>query len=242
MAFWLKTEVGAPSNPKWRMIAIKARCMTGHVWSLYTWMLDFAKAHDGSLAGFDLEEVAAGTDYPLEELQRIWDAFIAKAIVIGDQLRNWVTHQGAAAIEASHAAAQATARALSTSAERMRRKRQRDHELARQGEMFASHQASQASHPPVTCDASADLPPAPPSREYIKNTPCSPPGGTARSARMQIVPRAESRQALQGEILLPMAGRRPRRLTAREQRQAEFRETAFRVAMELEAEARGVAA
>ncbi|MBF6560499.1 MAG: hypothetical protein IVW56_09430 [Candidatus Binataceae bacterium] len=128
--FWLKLKHGAPANPKWRAVAAKAGCPAGHVWALYSWALDFAGQHDGSLAGFDLEEVAAGTDYPLDLLRRIWDVFIEKAIVVGTTLRNWAQHQGAGAVKAGYAAAQAAVRSVAKSTERVRAHRARPRQLS----------------------------------------------------------------------------------------------------------------
>jgi hypothetical protein len=147
--FWLKLKHGAPSNPKWRMIAQKVGCPQGEVWTLYSWALDFAGQHEGSLAGFDLEEVAATTDYLLAELERIWAAFVDKAIVAGEHIHNWAKHQGQAAVAAAHAAGAQFKRAASAGAERVRRHRKRRRAAEGQGELFAD--ASQAPlHPPVT--------------------------------------------------------------------------------------------
>jgi hypothetical protein len=93
--FWLKLKHGAPANPKWRMIAQKVGCPQGEIWTLYSWALDYAGQHGGSLAAFDLEEVAATTDFRIDELQRIWTAFAEKEIIGADgTIHNWTKHQG----------------------------------------------------------------------------------------------------------------------------------------------------
>lgn len=149
MKFWLKLMHGAPANPKWRMIAQKCGVPQGEVWTLYSWALDFAGQHAGSLAGFDLEEVAATTDYLLDDLKRIWAAFVDKAIVTGEAIRNWVEHQGAAAV--------AAVKAKASHAERTRRYRERQAataaataETARQGSLFGDDVTPSRVTAPVT--------------------------------------------------------------------------------------------
>ncbi|HUC70407.1 MAG TPA: hypothetical protein VMS01_04365 [Stellaceae bacterium] len=188
---------------------------------------------DGTFRGFQPRVLAYKFRVKVEEVERLIAAFVELGIVAGERLVNWAKRQGAAAIEAGLAAAKSVDRAITKSAERMRRKRERDAAAHRQGELFtaaakeASHRPVTASHPGVTCDATASLPPAPPTRDIYKNTPQKPPQGGARSARMQIAEREG--EGVQGEILMPLDGGRrrpvldrPPRMTERERRRIAY--------------------
>jgi hypothetical protein len=101
-------------------------------------------ANRGSTASIDLDEFAWWFKQTLELIRLIFDCFgrVSRMIKEG-RLANWAKHQGAAA--------ERLAKAVSTSAERQRRYRQRKAENARQGEFaFAGYSAPhEATEEPV---------------------------------------------------------------------------------------------
>lgn len=92
---WFRSIHGAPTDPKWRMIAMRAKAPTGAVVSVAWALFDHASQHEdrGSVAGFDCEMVACFFDYEVEIVERIVAAMRDKGIIDGDRLRTWEKHQ-----------------------------------------------------------------------------------------------------------------------------------------------------
>lgn len=92
---WWRCKHGAPFDPKWRAVAVRAQSRPGDVWAVFTTLCDRAsQAHDrGSLEGLDLEDIAAGLGYEAEEVQRIVDALKAKRLIDDVRIVTWEKHQ-----------------------------------------------------------------------------------------------------------------------------------------------------
>lgn len=92
---WWRCKHGAPFDPKWRAIALRAQARPGDVWAVFTTLCDRAsQAGDrGSLSGLDLEDVAAGLGYELDEVQRIVTALKDKGLVTDERVTTWEKHQ-----------------------------------------------------------------------------------------------------------------------------------------------------
>lgn len=92
---WWRCKHGAPFDPKWRAVALRAQSRAGDVWAVFTTLCDRAsQASDrGSIEGVDLEDVAAGLGYELEEVQRIFTALKARGLVTDERVAKWEIHQ-----------------------------------------------------------------------------------------------------------------------------------------------------
>lgn len=118
---WYKIHHGAPTDPKWLMLADRAQSSPALVWATFSAAVDHASAHDdrGSLKGFDIEIVASFFRASLDEVQRVFQALIDKGLVVADRLKSWAKRQGIVAAEAA-------AEGVSRAAIRMRRMRERE--------------------------------------------------------------------------------------------------------------------
>ena len=98
---WLMMEVAAPTDPKFRTVAKRARSCPGNAFSLFMEVCAWRKTHP-SLAGFverQLEVMADFLDITLDEAQRLWQAFEDLGMRLGDELRAWTQRQGRSAAE-----------------------------------------------------------------------------------------------------------------------------------------------
>ena len=95
MTDWFRMWHGAPSDPKWRLIAKRARVRPGDVWAVVSYLFDRAsKAEDrGSVAGFDCELIADVFGYEIDEVERIMAELSAKGVVEADRLTAWDKYQ-----------------------------------------------------------------------------------------------------------------------------------------------------
>lgn len=119
---WFRSHHGAPTDPKWLMIARRANVTLGHasvtpghVASVWWALLDYASQHEsrGSVTGFDAEELAAFYGYEEEQIDAILAALREKDLITADdRLANWEKRQ--------------PAREDTTAAERKRRQRERE--------------------------------------------------------------------------------------------------------------------
>ena len=92
---WWRCKHGAPFDPKWRAVATRCDARPGDVWAVFTTLCDRASqaSERGSLAGLDLDDLAAGLGYPLDEVERIIAALKAKGLVTQERLTTWEKHQ-----------------------------------------------------------------------------------------------------------------------------------------------------
>jgi hypothetical protein len=95
MTDWFRTWHGAPSDPKWRMIAKKASVRAGDVWAVVSYLFDRAsQAEDrGSVAGYDAELIAEIFGYEADDVTRIIHELEAKNVIMGGRLTAWDKYQ-----------------------------------------------------------------------------------------------------------------------------------------------------
>ena len=94
-AQWFRSWHGAPTDPKWIMIAARANTNAGIVSALYWALLDHASQAEprGSVASFDVETYAAFSGFSAELIQSVMRAMQDKGIVDDGQLSSWNKRQ-----------------------------------------------------------------------------------------------------------------------------------------------------
>jgi hypothetical protein len=100
---WFRSHHGAPTDPKWVMIARRANVTQshasvtpGHVASVWWALMDYASQQNdrGSVAGFDAEELAAFFGYDEEQVAAILSALREKRLITtDDRLASWQKRQ-----------------------------------------------------------------------------------------------------------------------------------------------------
>lgn len=95
MTDWFRTWHGAPSDPKWRLVAKRAAVRPGDVWAVVSYLFDRAsQAEDrGSVAGYDTELIAEIFGYEADDVARIIDELTTKAVIVDDRLSAWDKYQ-----------------------------------------------------------------------------------------------------------------------------------------------------
>lgn len=151
---WFRSHHGAPTDPKWLMIARRANVTLGHasvtpghVASVWWALMDYASQHEsrGSVTGFDAEELAAFYGYEEEQIDAILAALREKDLITADdRLANWEKRQ--------------PAREDTTAAERKRRQRERER-LKRDADAGAdvSRAVTQGHAPDTDTDTDTEL-------------------------------------------------------------------------------------
>lgn len=186
---WFRSHHGAPTDPKWLMIARRANVTLGHasvtpghVASVWWALMDYASQHEsrGSVTGFDAEELAAFYGYEEEQIDAILAALREKDLITADdRLANWEKRQ--------------PAREDTTAAERKRRQRERER-LKRDADAGAdvSRTVTQG-HAPDT-DTDTELKINNPDGLFVASeaddahTTCSGDGGEAAKPKPRAVP------------------------------------------------------
>ena len=97
MTSWFRSWHGAPTDMKWRTIARRAGVPSGYVTAIVWTLLDRAsQAGDrGSIAGYDVEEIAVALDFEPEEVEAVIAAMRNKGVLDGDTFTGWAKHQPA---------------------------------------------------------------------------------------------------------------------------------------------------
>lgn len=93
---WFRSWHGAPTDPKWLVIARRAQVAPGMVSAIAWALLDCASqsAERGSVAGFDVETYAAFTGWDESQIVAILDAMSIKGIITPDnRLAAWEKRQ-----------------------------------------------------------------------------------------------------------------------------------------------------
>ena len=123
---WHKQFHGTVSDPKFTAAAEIAGSEHSRAFAVWIGAADFASANQdrGSVHSIDLRILAAGVRLGLDEVKRIWAAFIELNMIALDRLVGWAEQQGVVKL----------AKAVSAAALRTRRYRQRKAEHARQGQ------------------------------------------------------------------------------------------------------------
>ena len=125
---WYKRFHGTAYDPKFTAAGLEAQsthCNALGVWDALLETTSDREEDRGSLANVDLRVVAAGLRLGLEEVKRIWSAFVSLGMIVGERVAQWAKRQGAAAAK--------LAKPVSAAAQRMRRYRRRKADDDRQG-------------------------------------------------------------------------------------------------------------
>jgi DnaT DNA-binding domain len=135
---WYKRFHGTAYDPKFTAAATEAGSTHCNALGVWDALLETSSEGEdrGSLAGIDLRVIAAGLHLVVDEVERIWAAFVSLGMIVGQRINKWAKRQGVA-----------VAKAVSAGAHRMRRYRQRKAADNRQGE-FAFVREGEGSAPP----------------------------------------------------------------------------------------------
>ena len=92
---WWRSWHGAPTDPKWRLIAKRAGCRTADVVAVAWAILDHAsqQAHRGDVATFDAEVIADFLDMEPDAVMAIVAAMEGRGVICDGRLAAWETRQ-----------------------------------------------------------------------------------------------------------------------------------------------------
>lgn len=93
---WWRSWHGAPTDPKWLLIARKANVIPGIVSAIAWELFDYASQNPdrGSIAGFDAETYSAYSGFSETDITAVIDAMRAKGIILNnDYLAAWDKRQ-----------------------------------------------------------------------------------------------------------------------------------------------------
>lgn len=92
---WFRSWHGAPTDPKWLVIAKRANVAPGVVSAIVWALFDHAsQAVDrGSVADFDCETYAAFSGFDEDQVRAVYVAMEAKAIIVSGKLAKWEKRQ-----------------------------------------------------------------------------------------------------------------------------------------------------
>ena len=110
---WYKRFHGTAYDPKFTAAGLEAQsthCNALGVWDALLETTSDREEDRGSLANVDLRVVAAGLRLGLEEVKRIWSAFVSLGMIVGERVAQWAKRQGAAAIKLAQAVSPAAVR------------------------------------------------------------------------------------------------------------------------------------
>ena len=95
MADWFRSWHGAPTDPKWRTIAKRAKVSPPLVIAVAWALMDRASQNGdrGSIAGFDVETIADFLDCEPEEIERVVSAMREKCVLTDDHFSAWEKRQ-----------------------------------------------------------------------------------------------------------------------------------------------------
>lgn len=92
---WYRSWHGAPTDPKWMLIARKANTLPGIVSAVFWALLDHAsqQADRGCVKSFDAETYAVYSGFDLEDIERILAVMGEKGIITDGRLAAWDKRQ-----------------------------------------------------------------------------------------------------------------------------------------------------
>lgn len=92
---WFRSWHGAPTDPKWLLIAKRANVRPIHVIGTWWALLDYASQHSerGSIDGFDIETFALFAGLEDEHVSRIVTTMRDKGLLDGDRIVAWGKRQ-----------------------------------------------------------------------------------------------------------------------------------------------------
>lgn len=95
---WFRSWHGAPTDPKWLLIAKRSETFPGVVSAIVWALLDYASqnsADRGNVEGFDAETYAAFSGFEETTVQRVIEAMKEKKLIDNGHLTNWKKRQSA---------------------------------------------------------------------------------------------------------------------------------------------------
>jgi hypothetical protein len=92
---WFRSWHGAPTDPKWLLIAKRANVRPIHVIGTWWALLDYASQHSdrGSIEGFDTETFALFAGLEDEHVSRIVTTLRDKRMIVDGRISNWAKRQ-----------------------------------------------------------------------------------------------------------------------------------------------------
>jgi hypothetical protein len=92
---WFRSHHGAPTDPKWLIVARRAGVPAVSVAAVFWALLDYASQHEdrGSVAGFDVETVAAFYGIGEAEVGAILGALAEKGLIRDGRIASWSKRQ-----------------------------------------------------------------------------------------------------------------------------------------------------
>lgn len=92
---WFRSHHGAPTDPKWLLIAKRANVRPIHVIGTWWALLDYASQHSdrGSIDGFDTETFALFAGLEDEHVSRIVTTLCDKGMIAGNRIAQWAKRQ-----------------------------------------------------------------------------------------------------------------------------------------------------
>lgn len=90
---WLRWWQGTVNDPKWRIVAMRAKCRAGDCVAVWAFLLEVAKEGDGDISSADAEECAVVLGYDLETVTAVIAAMRDKALIEGDRIAAWEKRQ-----------------------------------------------------------------------------------------------------------------------------------------------------
>jgi hypothetical protein len=98
---WLKLWIEDMDDDRFEVAADVARSTRAAVWSAYSRLLRLANKNEdrGSIAGLHPLAIASWCQVPLDEIQRIIEAFTELGIIAGDRLADWEARQQCEKVE-----------------------------------------------------------------------------------------------------------------------------------------------
>jgi hypothetical protein len=138
---WYKRFHGTAYDPKFTVAGEESGSTHCNALAIWDALLETTSENEddrGSLAKLDFRVVAAGLHLAVDEVRRIWDAFVSLGMIAGERVAKWAKRQGAVVAK--------VVKPVSDGAKRQRAYRRRKKEDARQGQFeFAQTPLSTAA-------------------------------------------------------------------------------------------------
>jgi hypothetical protein len=90
---WLRWWTGTVNDPKWRIVASRAKCRAGDCVAVWAYLLEIAKDGDGDVTSSDAEECAVILGYEQEAVEAIIAAMRDKGLIEGQRVKAWDKRQ-----------------------------------------------------------------------------------------------------------------------------------------------------
>jgi len=90
---WLKWHLGSVNDPKFTVVARKAKQPKAVVLAVWAALLEIGAADEGKLESLDFEDVAAGLDIEPEHVTAVYAAMCEKEMIQSDAIANWRVRQ-----------------------------------------------------------------------------------------------------------------------------------------------------